>query len=483
MTQTSQNKKMPQVALLMGDRVEARRLAQVFRKMGILPCVYDSLVEFGRSLFKDRPDLSIVDIVKMREGDYLLKNHPLVKDESLFLSFYYREDNAHLLGTIDEFFNLGTICREREYEGQLKSILKRVNRYLKYQYMEDDLKKRVVRMQKRSAKLTSSLEYIKLKERNETMAYELIHKIEESHSELHFGYAIQRAMAAWDDIEAFGIYELSQNGQKLVSPKNSHFASTRFESLPSLWLGQVCKNGIESFAQTMALQVAMDLFGSTVFSIKVTGREMFPDMMVYLKPKDETIFSQFPWELFELLLNGVYGQYLLKKTLSEREREKQDLYSPWEFMSFVDEGYYGNLPGRCFLFSLDFSELLATIKEVKEAPFAWKDFARDFYLEMKKQLKGDFKASSFNVNNLSFFFEGYGHDIFLEELKRFSFQFPYWRYFDDPSLLMGRELAPSIKSVPLTPNSFLETEQESPVTKSIKQNFQSIESNETTIHQ
>ena len=71
-----------QIALLMDDISEAKALSDELREIGLFAHFYQTLDELWVSLNTYTPDLCIVDVKKMSQGQLLFKQHKKVKNNS-----------------------------------------------------------------------------------------------------------------------------------------------------------------------------------------------------------------------------------------------------------------------------------------------------------------------------------------------------------------------------------------------------------------
>ena len=117
-----------EVALLMEDLQKAQQLTRIFRKIGIIPCIYQELQHFWDAMTESNLNLSVVDIRLAVQGNLAIHQHFVVKSKSLPLVFYYNEEHAPLLHSSYQLFHLGTICASLDLEGQVKAILERLNK-------------------------------------------------------------------------------------------------------------------------------------------------------------------------------------------------------------------------------------------------------------------------------------------------------------------------------------------------------------------
>jgi two-component SAPR family response regulator len=95
------------VAIVCFDLSVAKKLSQVFKQVGVHPYVCTSLSEFWEDSMKNKPDLTIIDVKMMSQGEILFKDHPLVVNQELSVAFYYEQDSAALLYSTFDILNLG----------------------------------------------------------------------------------------------------------------------------------------------------------------------------------------------------------------------------------------------------------------------------------------------------------------------------------------------------------------------------------------
>ena len=127
------SREKPTVALLMDPSPVARKMSRIFRKIGVLPAIYDNLASFWSATLVEIPTLCIVDVRLMVEGKKALYRHPAVKSEEMPLVFYHTLESAPLLSSTHGLFSLGTLCcfngDGHLLEGQIKSVLRRSNHW------------------------------------------------------------------------------------------------------------------------------------------------------------------------------------------------------------------------------------------------------------------------------------------------------------------------------------------------------------------
>jgi len=443
------------VALLMHDLSEVKELTTVFKKLGVIPHFYEDLKTFFQSTTENIPSLCIVDVKMMSEGNLVLADHPAVVAEEMPLLFYYSEKTEPLLISTYSLFNLGTLKKSSNYEGPLKSILKRLNKTMAVEQNNIMLKM----VNKAQREQIEQLELDKLEivqtDRYQSMVKQVCLLFEELRGEADALRALEKVFQGIDEIEEFALMELSFNGQKLLSPL-SHVP--KFRTIPSLWLGQACTNGIEAFAQNMASQVAIDIMGGDLVSLLIKGVKAKPDKILFIKAKNETFFNNFDWNLLEAYLNGFYASFQNKLSI-DRPSDKK-FSSAFEAMNFLDQylfgrGQSGLQLNEYRLVNLDLSELINVVLKKTNNRFFWARFEKEFINRLEIQSRVDFRLFEYGAQHLAFLVAPKDLDFFFEELKDFSGKFSYWKYFEDSEGVLSQIIRPKVSMVPLSAFAYL----------------------------
>ncbi len=442
------------VALLMYELEEVKELTSVFKKLGIIPHFYEDLKTFWQGTIERMPALCIVDVKKMSEGELVLRDHPMVQTDEMPLLFYYSEKTEPLLVSTHQFFHLGTLKKSTHYEGPLKAILKRLNKYHSVEQNNLMLKMVTHSQREQIEQLEMEKQTIIQIDQYQSMVKKVCLEFEELRGETDFFKGIEKVFQSIDEIEEFAVMELSFNGQKLISPL-SHVQ--KFRSIPSLWLGQACPNGIELFAQNMANQVAIDIMGGELVSILIKGSKAKPDKILFVKSKNEVFYNNFDWNLMEAYLNGFYASYQ-NKISAERPVEKK-FSSSFEAMSFIDQYLFGSRPGIVKgdyrLIDVDLTDLINVIMKKTSNRFYWSRFEKEFINKLEIQSRVDFRVFDFGTNHLSFLVTPSDLDSFYDELKDFSLKFSYWKYFEDTEGVLTQVIKPRISMIPLSAFAYM----------------------------
>lgn len=439
------------VALLMHDLAEVKELTAVFKKLGIIPHFYEDLKTFWSGTLERLPSLCIVDVKMMSEGALVLHDHPAVISEEMPLLFFYSEKTEPLLVSTHQLYHLGTLKRSGNYDGQLKAILKRLNKSVALEQNNLMLKMMIKTKQEQIEKLEIEKQLIVQTDQYQSMVKKVCLDFEDQRGESDLLRAMERVFQGIDEIAEFAMMELSFNGQKLLSPI-SH--ASKFRTIPSLWLGQACPNGIELFAQNMASQVAIDIMGGELVSMLIKGTKARPDKIIFVKAINETFFNNFDWNLLEAYLNGFYAS-VQNKLQTERPVEKR-FASPFEAMNYLDQFLFGQGAGQDVrLVNLDLSDLINVILRKTSNRFFWARFEKEFIARLEIQSRIDFRVFEYGAQHMAFFVKPGDLDFFFEELKDFSAKFSYWRYFEDAEGVLSQMIRPKVSMVPLSAYAYI----------------------------
>ena len=443
------NDRQFQVALLMDDISEARVVSDALRDMGIYAHFYSELDEYWVDANTQTPDLTIIDVKKMSSGTLLFKNHPKVASNSLCYSFYFKDETRPLLGSTYGMGHYGYVRKEINLVGQIQSILRRRNDELHLIEENIQLASRVDRLQKRSQKIINDVQISYNFENQFQVMMDLVNRMGESNSKEDFIKQLSNVLSEWSHCSNFGMYHLTQNGQKLISTKMS---KPKYKELPELWLSKPCTNGIEDYAIEMAEEISFDSISTKLRKVKVFGCSEKPEIII-LARFDEDRLQDFQWELFEERISTKYKTYLLNN-IDKVKSENRDVTS-WEAFSYMDDIYFHQAKSRHKLLEVDFSSLLNVVKERSGNRFYWKYFFTDFNEELNSMLSGDYKISQYGVQNLMLFIDKTTLEADFNMVKHLVNNFQYFRYFEDSNIMMTQSMYPEIKVVAPSAVNFL----------------------------
>ncbi len=446
------------VAILCQDLQVAKSFSDIFKKTGVHPFVCTTLKEYSEILRNptELPDLSIIDVKMMSEGNLLLKNIPAIKEERVAVAFYCSQDAAALAYSTYELLSLGMINEGRSLTGQVKAILKRFNTYQSWQLQAKKAVHSETRLDEKLNLVIEKSEELKEKNFYHNFLKSLEGRFENEKGADDFLTAAARVFATVKEFKRFTFLELSPSGQKLVAPK---FIFDKYQDIPSLWLGRTCRDGIEFFAQNMASQVCLEMMGGDLMSLLITGRRGNPDLMIFIQVEGEDFLSNFDWEGFENYLSGAFCYY------GWRNQKVEDLSNnrkqSWDLFHEMDDIKFGGIPearlqggyDRHALIGIDFSDLVDRALAQTDMRFYWKNFIQDFINGLEVQKKLTFTSYQHGIRHLFFRVEKSDLEDYLKEMKSYSMRFNFWRYFEDADVILGANLKPDLRVYPMSPQA------------------------------
>ena len=425
------------VAILISDINEAKRVSDALREFGIFAQYYQSLDEYWVAVNSQTPDFSIVDVKCMSQGSLVFVNHPKVKSDLLNFSFYYTDGTRALLNSTYNLNHFGLLRSSLSLTGQLKSIFTHLEVTLKNDNKKKNLESRISRLQRRGAQLITDMHDSNLYREQFSLMMSLVKNFQDNLETSSFMDSTVTLFNTWDSIKSFSIYELNNTKQKLRSPQ---FNRRKYKALPSLWLGQVSETGIETFAQDMAVQVGMDVLGENIQMFKVKGETNNPDLIVLMDVNLEQL-QGFDWKIFSEFITSEYRRYKLNTAPVQVNR----FITPWEAFTLQDEIHYMNKNIDLKLINISFTKLISTIKEKVDNRFNYKAFYHDFMVDMAKNINKDAHFTHYGVHQLLIYTEADTLDIDLKNIQLIVDKFQYWRYFEDSSLIITKDFTPAVK--------------------------------------
>lgn len=433
------------VALIADDMVSAKEISLTLRKLNIFAYHYQNLEEYWASTHLAIPDLTIIDVTKMTQGPLQFASHPKVVEGKLRYAFFSKESTKILLKSTLALKPMGYLYMDVTLENSLKGLLERIEEEKKNQKTFIELNDRVTRLQTKSKRM--------IEERSEAEEFKayvdqvqnLVTSIHETMKRTDFNNALISKLSDWVDIKGFGIYELSRDGQRLVSPEIN---SKNYHPLPSLFLGNKNQTGIEAFAKDMAGQVALDLFEVDPIVLEIKGQKT--EMLLYLSYSAEYL-SKFPWYLLEQALSSLYKE---SKLTNQAPKLAGQFLPMWEALDYMDKL---NQEGQSLIKALvlDLSPLLNVASGKVSNKFFWSTFYNEFFIQLSHVISSSTKLSVLGPWEIVFFVE----DNKLEQdsfaLQAFVKKFSYWKYFMDQSSVLPTEIYPQLRISPMSSALYL----------------------------
>lgn len=437
-----------EVAILTDDLSTAQAISKTIRLAGVIPHFYENLKSFWFGSIENPPSLLLVDVLQMSQGELVLADHPLVRDHSLAIAFYYTTATSPLLSSTYEIPSLGSVCGDFDLSGQLKVVL---DRYNKQVALEQQVR---VSSEKQASLLTQIEEAQRaeqramLRDEGQVQLLTLCQKFHQKNKS--FFDLCEKVFSQSSCIARYALVELAPGQQRVVTHKADDKKIVHFEPI---WLGKKCSNGIELFAQNLITQVAMESFSKDLVILSIAANKGNPDKLVFIEPAS-TVPSSFDWDFLESHLSGVYAQIEL---IGEREGMMANRHlDSWQMLEVIDQEFFSATgdQGKLKIVDLDFSNLLSTIRTRPDTRFFWDRFIEEFKLRLSLSLDCDYQLSSFGPKHMAIACINPGQ-FWFEGIKQFVDGFPFWRYFENAQNIMGVELCPQVRMIPSSAEAYL----------------------------
>lgn len=436
------------VAILMDDLACAKDIATALRQQNILAHHYQSLDEYWVANSVQLPDLTIVDVTKMSQGSIQFRSHPRVQDKTLSYVFFSKDSTKILLQSTFGLNPIGYIHNDASLNAQVMSLVERRITDLKNIQMKAELETRVQRLQARSQRLISDRSAAEEFRAHFDFIRNFCAEIEDEATRQDFTHSLIAKLERWEAIDGYGIYELNQNGQKLISPEIS---KKRYHPFPSLWLGQVNAQGIEFFAQEMATQVANDLFEIEPVIIRIHAGASNPDLLLFVSFKEERMIN-FPWDVFESSLSSGLRRLKLYQQIPQYSTQFLPM---WEALDNMDRLQNAGVDSDVRIIALSLIPLTDVAKKRTGNKFFWSSFFNDFFLQLSGRLQKTTKLSLLGPWHVLFFIPRENVETETQMLQVFIKQFSYWKFFEDNSQVLSEDMLPLLKLVPASSAHYL----------------------------
>ena len=436
------------VAILMDDLASAKEIASALRQNNILAHHYQSLDEFWVASNIDCPDLVFIDVTKMSQGSVQFKQHPKVVDKSLSYVFYSKDSTKVLLQSTFGLKPFGYIHNDPSLNVQIMSLVERRLEIIKHQKEMKELELRINRLQTRSQRLISDRSSAEEFKSHFEFIRTFCGEVELDSMVQDFTQSLLSKLEKWEAIDGYGIYELNQSGQKLISPETSR---RKYHPFPSLWLGQANHQGIENFALEMATQVANDLFEREPVILQIHAGSSKPDMVLFVSFREERMMN-FPWDVFESMLSSSLRRLKLHQQIPQLTSQ----FTPmWEALDSMDKMQRGGVDTDTRILCLSLIPLMNVAKKRFQNKFYWSAFFNDFFIQLSGRLNKSTKLSLFGPWHVIFFIPKEDLETEFQILQTFVRQFSFWKFFEDNSQVLSDEMIPVLKLIPASSSHYL----------------------------
>jgi hypothetical protein len=429
------------VAILMDDLASAKEIASALRLNQVLAHHYQNLDEFWVASKIQLPDLVIVDVTKMSQGSIQFKTHPHVQDGTLSYAFYSKDTTKILLQSTMGLNPVAYIHNDASLNAQIMSLVKKRQDDMRLRAQLAEMEQRITRLQSRSQRLISDRSSAEEFRAHFEFIRNFCMELEADNSRQDFVISLISKLEQWEAIDGYGVYELNQSGQKLISPEISR---KKYHPFPSLWLGQTNTSGIEAFAQDMATHVANDLFEIEPVMLRIHAGSKHPEMVVFISFREERMMN-YPWDVFESSLSSSLRRMKLHQQLPHYSSQFLPM---WEALDTMDKMQRAGTEADCRIICLSLIPLIDVAKKRTQNNFYWAAFFNDFFVQLSGRLQKSTKLSLMGPWHVLFFIPRENLEMETQMLQNFIRQFGYWKFFEDNSQILSEDMLPVLKHMP-----------------------------------
>lgn len=436
------------VAILMDDMASAKEISIALRDCDIFAHVYHTLEEFWVACKLEAPDLTIVDVTKMSQGTAQFKNHPRVMDKTLRYAFFSKDSTRILLQSTIGLSPRAFLHSDQSLNSQVQALVNQIKFEKKTVADLEEQRGRAARLANRSQRLLAERSAAEEFKAHFEFIRTLCYNLEDESRLSDFTSALISKLEKWEAIDGYGLFELNQSGQKLISPE---VARKKYHPFPSLWLGQSNQQGIENFAQEMALQVANDLFEIAPVMIKIQAATNLPEVLLFVSFKEERMIN-FPWDVFE---NALSSSFRKAKLYRELPQYTSQFLPMWEALDNMDKLQKSGVDADTRIVALSLIPLMEVAKRRSQNKFYWSAFFNDFFLQLSGRLQKSTQLSLFGPWHVMFFIPRENVETETVMLQTFIKQFSFWKFFEDNSQVLSEDMLPVLKLLPASSSHYL----------------------------
>jgi hypothetical protein len=428
------------VALLMEDAISAQEVSAALREVGIFAHYYRELDEFWMAAKLEMPDLAVVDVSKMSFGSTKFKDHPHVKDGTLCTVFFHKNETQFLLQSTIGLPAYSYVHGETALVPQIKALCERRRHELALEMRNRELEERVSRLQTRSSRLISEKSAGEQFKSHFEFIDGMMRSLEQDAAHTDFSKALYENLAKWEPVKHVAMYELGHNRQKLMAPS---IQKPKWLGLPGLWIGKDCTQGIEPFAIDMGWQVVRDLFENEPVELRLMGGAVHPEMLVYVEVDQERLL-EFPWDLMGQMLTGAFRRWRMTRDMPRPQMQVRPI---WDALDHLDRLHHHQIEASEKVVLVSLTPLMNLIKKKTGNRYHYTPCFNDFFLQLGNALHETTRFSFMGPWHVVLFVQQPFLERDFNQARDLVTSFPFWRYFEDETRLLGEEAKPSVKLI------------------------------------
>lgn len=441
------------VSLLSKNISHAQNLSKDLRDLGIMAHYFDDFHDFWTSSLYKEVNLLIVDNELLESAGVSLIDHPKVKSKELAIIVSCKENSLLRNDLLLEMRTLGFLNESYSDSSHLSLLIQSAYMYEQNNFKMHELTEQRDRLRLRNAELLEGLEKSKQFSDEYLFLQSIVENLDKK-KEMGFIGSLDFLFQKLNFVRRYALFSINKSKTQVVSAHSKNEKTCLFSSL---WEGDL-EEGLTPQIIKRLIEHGDSLLGGNIIALKVWGKSEHPEKLIILSIEDKGS-RLFPWRVFEEQLSLRYMQ-------EEKEVEVRAFnsgvvkWTPWELMAYLDEAHFHYGVATKSLVSFDFTEIQKILNKDKHQRFFWERFQNDFEAEMINLLGRDIIIVNESPSRLVVLVEKENLSksfILMEDLSQF---FEYWRYFENPSLILSRKLIPRVSVLSPSTSHFISVDNE-----------------------
>lgn len=429
------------VGLLINEIKDTQEVSAEFRKLGIYAHYYKSIEELWMELDHQNIDLLIADVTKMSQGKTQLTSHKNIREGKCRVVYFHKAITAFLLNSAFKAQAFGTIYGDVNIAPQIQLLLKKINDEARLEGEKALLERKVHKLKIATEKVATGMND---KHREiEVMKYS--DRVTNAFGRLKTGESFFTRLSSfldrWEACQEYSIYRLDSSGQKLTPCRKE---SAKNKLLPELWLSHTHKNGMTQESMDMAIEVGHGFIEGEIRSIPIFGNHDGAEVLLMGMFQEDKLVG-FNWKALENQMISEYRAFRLSEVL-HIESETQRM-SNTDLLELLDNVQYNRVDFHQRVVVLKFEKLMAAAIANVNNRFYWKEFWADLTTALRSKLGERFELSILGASDAVLLMDKKTAVEDSKILKDILTQIQYWKYFEDDSLVIKGELAPSVEII------------------------------------
>jgi hypothetical protein len=410
-------------AILIQDQSEEDQLNYSLRQCESTVTTYSSLEELWSCLFSNTPNAVIVDIRLFNNEDRFLKDHPLVKDNTISLIPFYRDSDGPILKNIPEDTFYDQIKMSPSYELVCRQISKRLQRIRELELDRSDLSQKLEVREKELASHQKKFYQLRSEEAVKTVAYLFSKRFfHQFRITKNFLSALSHTIEDFSFIEEFILFEVDGQRQRIKTIN----LSEKSTSIPSILSEESLTDSyFKSYVTKTCGSIVRDIFGRHTLIIKIESMPGKTKYVVGFKVQS-AYMGHVDNEFLSKVLSGELQRFTSPEFVGSSVKPLHELIP-------IAERIKKNIDHRHVMYQIDLQALKSSVNNFHE--FHWNSFFNDLIVGINQTLNGRSSIFADGINSIYLVCD---YSIEIKEVMLFLNDIMTWSYFESEDTSIGK---------------------------------------------